>query len=94
MSQVSLLLSQYHRLLTHTLNDKERYHKEEREYRDKMHNLRQQMEKLEEKIMEQGPAWQESPRLLQAGYRQKVGNDERRGEEEATSKYPGPVGAA
>jgi len=53
MSQVSLLLSQYHDLLTQTLDDKEHYHVEEREYSDKMNNLRRQKEKLEEKIMEQ-----------------------------------------
>merc|ERR1711874_88491 len=53
MSQVSLLLSQYHDLLTQTLDDKEHYHEEEREYSDKVHNLRRQKEKLEEKIMEQ-----------------------------------------
>ena len=40
MSQVSLLLSQYHDLLTQTLDDKEHYHEEEREYSDKMNNLR------------------------------------------------------
>jgi len=53
MSQVSLLLSQYHDLLTQTLDDKEHFHEEEREYSDKMNNLRRQKEKLEEKIMEQ-----------------------------------------
>ena len=53
MSQVSLLLSQYHDLLTQTLDDKDHYHEEEREYSDKVHNLRRQKEKLEEKIMEQ-----------------------------------------
>ena len=53
MSQVSLLLSQYHDLLTQTLDDKEHYHEEEREYSERMNNLRRQKEKLEEKIMEQ-----------------------------------------
>ena len=38
--QVSLLLYQYHDLLTQTLDDKEHYHEEEREYSDKMNNLR------------------------------------------------------
>merc|ERR1719154_302129 len=52
MSQVSLLLSQYHDLLSQTLDDKEHFHEEEREYSDKMNNLRRQKEKLEEKIME------------------------------------------
>lgn len=53
MSQVSLLLYQYHELLTQTLDDKEHFHEEERGYTDKMNNLRRQKEKLEEKIMEQ-----------------------------------------
>ena len=35
------------------MDDKEHYHEEEREYSDKMNNLRRQKEKLEEKIMEQ-----------------------------------------
>merc|ERR1711902_183373 len=39
MSQVSLLLSQYHDLLTQTLDDKEHYHEEEREYSEIVHSL-------------------------------------------------------
>merc|ERR1712200_217825 len=42
MSQVSLLLYQYHELLTQTLDDKEHFHEEERGYTDKMNNLRRQ----------------------------------------------------
>ena len=53
MSQVSVLLTQYHDLLTHTLEDREHFHNEERNYVDKMNDLRRQKEKLEEKIMEQ-----------------------------------------
>ena len=34
--QVSLLLYQYHDLLTQTLDDKEHYHEEERGYTDKV----------------------------------------------------------
>ncbi|XP_011496229.1 PREDICTED: protein Daple [Ceratosolen solmsi marchali] len=52
MDHVSLLLSQYHELLTHALEDKEHYHTEEKIYTDKMNHLRRQKEKLEEKIME------------------------------------------
>merc|ERR1712218_343064 len=53
MSQVSLLLSQYHDLLTQTMEDKEHFHEEEKYYSDRMNNLSRQKEKLEEKIMEQ-----------------------------------------
>ena len=51
--QVSLLLSQYHELLTQTMEDKEHFHEEEKYYSDRMNNLSRQKEKLEEKIMEQ-----------------------------------------
>ncbi len=53
MQQVSILLTQYHELLTQTLEDKEHFHEEEKEYTDKVNNLNRQKEKLEEKIMEQ-----------------------------------------
>ncbi|XP_075227701.1 uncharacterized protein LOC142328094 isoform X2 [Lycorma delicatula] len=52
MEHVSLLLSQYHELLTHSLEDKEHYHTEEKIFTDKLNNLYRQKEKLEEKIME------------------------------------------
>ncbi|XP_046424921.1 girdin isoform X1 [Neodiprion fabricii] len=52
MDHVSLLLSQYHELLTHSLDDKEHYHMEEKLFTDKVNNLCRQKEKLEEKIME------------------------------------------
>ena len=54
MSQLSLLFSQYQCLLTQALDDKERYHKEESKYSDKVHNLRRQKNTLEKKIMERG----------------------------------------
>lgn len=53
MSQVSLLLSQYHELLTQTMDDKEHFHEEEKYFSERMNNLCRQKEKLEEKIMEQ-----------------------------------------
>ena len=53
MSQVSILLTQYHDLLTQTLDDKEHFHEEEKVFTDRMNNLSRQKEKLEEKIMEQ-----------------------------------------
>lgn len=46
-------MTQYHELLTQTLDDKEHFHEEEKVYTDKMNNLHRQKEKLEEKIMEQ-----------------------------------------
>ncbi|XP_016840848.1 daple-like protein [Nasonia vitripennis] len=52
MEHISLLFSQYHELLTHSLDDKEHYHMEEKMYTDKMNHLHRQKEKLEEKIME------------------------------------------
>ncbi|XP_023727348.1 girdin isoform X2 [Cryptotermes secundus] len=52
MDHVSLLLSQYHELLTHSLEDKEHYHTEEKMFTDRLNNLCRQKEKLEEKIME------------------------------------------
>lgn len=52
MDHVSQLLSQYHSLLTHSLEDKQHYHLEEKLYTDKVNNLCRQKEKLEEKIME------------------------------------------
>ncbi|RZF40021.1 hypothetical protein LSTR_LSTR002424 [Laodelphax striatellus] len=52
MEHVSVLLSQYHELLTHSLEDKEHYHTEEKLFTDKLNNLCRQKEKLEEKIME------------------------------------------
>ncbi|XP_022905925.2 girdin-like [Onthophagus taurus] len=52
MDHVSQLLSQYHSLLTHSLEDKQQYHMEEKLFTDKLNNLCRQKEKLEEKIME------------------------------------------
>ncbi|KAJ8919185.1 hypothetical protein NQ315_012173, partial [Exocentrus adspersus] len=52
MDHVSQLLSQYHSLLTHSLEDKQNFHIEEKIYTDKVNNLCRQKEKLEEKIME------------------------------------------
>jgi chromosome segregation ATPase len=52
MDHVSQLLSQYHELLTHSLEDKQHYHAEEKIFTDKVNDLKRQKEKLEEKIME------------------------------------------
>lgn len=52
MDHVSQLLTQYHELLTHSLDDKQHYHDEEKQFSDRMNNLSRQKEKLEEKIIE------------------------------------------
>ncbi|XP_058796808.1 girdin [Phymastichus coffea] len=52
MDHISKLFGQYHELLTHSLEDKEHYHMEEKIYTDKVNHLHRQKEKLEEKIME------------------------------------------
>lgn len=52
MDHVSQLLTQYHELLGHSLDDKQHYHDEEKLFTDKVNNLYRQKEKLEEKIME------------------------------------------
>lgn len=52
MEHVSTILAQYHELLTHSLDDKQHYHDEEKVYTDRLNNLHRQKEKLEEKIME------------------------------------------
>lgn len=52
MDHVSQLLAQYHELLTHSLEDKQHFHIEEKMFTDKVNDLRRQKEKLEEKIME------------------------------------------
>ncbi|XP_037906855.1 girdin isoform X1 [Hermetia illucens] len=52
MDNVSQLLTQYHELLTHSLEDKQHYHDEEKNYTDRVNSLNRQKEKLEEKIME------------------------------------------
>ncbi|XP_017476711.1 PREDICTED: daple-like protein isoform X3 [Rhagoletis zephyria] len=52
MDNVSQLLSQYHELLSHSLEDKQHFREEEKSYTERLHNLSRQKEKLEEKIME------------------------------------------
>lgn len=52
MDHVSCLLTQYHELLAHSMEDKQHYHQEEKMFADKLNNLCRQKEKLEEKIME------------------------------------------
>ena len=52
MDHVTVLLSQYHELLTQTIDDKEHFHEEEKMLCERVNNLARQKEKLEEKIMD------------------------------------------
>lgn len=52
MDHVSQILTQYQDLLTNSLDDKQHFHDEEKQFNDKVNHLHRQKEKLEEKIME------------------------------------------
>ncbi|KAG7203145.1 hypothetical protein KM043_010265 [Ampulex compressa] len=52
MDHITELFKQYHELLIHSLEDKEHYHLEEKNYTDQVNHLYRQKEKLENKIME------------------------------------------
>ncbi|KAL7299561.1 hypothetical protein TKK_0007639 [Trichogramma kaykai] len=52
MDQVTLVFTQYHELLQHSLEDREQHYMEEKIYTDKVNHLHRQKEKLEEKIMD------------------------------------------
>ena len=53
VNQVSILLAQYHELLSQTLEEKDHFHEETKNFSDKLNNLKRQKEILEDKIMEQ-----------------------------------------
>lgn len=53
MDHASILLAQYQELFTHSLEDNQHYHAEEKHFADRVNELRRQKEKLEEKIMDQ-----------------------------------------
>uniref|UniRef100_A0A673YW01 Coiled-coil domain containing 88C n=1 Tax=Salmo trutta TaxID=8032 RepID=A0A673YW01_SALTR len=53
LSQIQMLSQQNQTLLERTMESKELYHEEQKQYIDKLNSLRRQKEKLEEKIMDQ-----------------------------------------
>ncbi|EFX61702.1 hypothetical protein DAPPUDRAFT_121141 [Daphnia pulex] len=53
INQVSVLLTLYHELLSQTLEEKNHFHEETKNFSDKINHLKRQKEILEDKIMEQ-----------------------------------------
>uniref|UniRef100_T1JB57 HOOK N-terminal domain-containing protein n=1 Tax=Strigamia maritima TaxID=126957 RepID=T1JB57_STRMM len=89
MAQVSTLLTQYHELLTLSLEDKEHFHEEEKSFADKLNNLRRQKEKLEEKIMEQYRRMDNySPKKYRRGFGANLVRKVRRAGSELMNRVP------
>ncbi|XP_077461970.1 girdin-like isoform X2 [Stigmatopora argus] len=61
LSQIDTLMLQNRTLLEQTMESKDLFHLEERQYIDKLNDLRRQKEKLEEKIMDQYRFYEPSP---------------------------------
>uniref|UniRef100_A0A4W6C1N1 Coiled-coil domain containing 88Aa n=1 Tax=Lates calcarifer TaxID=8187 RepID=A0A4W6C1N1_LATCA len=61
LSQIETLMLQNRTLLEQTMESKDLFHVEERQYIDKLNDLRRQKEKLEEKIMDQYKFYEPSP---------------------------------
>ncbi|XP_077574792.1 girdin-like isoform X2 [Stigmatopora nigra] len=61
LSQIDTLMLQNRTLLEQTMESKDLFHLEERQYIDKLNELRRQKEKLEEKIMDQYKFYEPSP---------------------------------
>nr|XP_057939203.1 girdin-like isoform X2 [Doryrhamphus excisus] len=61
LSQIDTLMLQNRTLLEQTMESKDLFHIEERQYIDKLNDLRRQKEKLEEKIMDQYRFYEPSP---------------------------------
>ncbi|XP_054635893.1 girdin-like isoform X1 [Dunckerocampus dactyliophorus] len=61
LSQIDTLMLQNRALLEQTMESKDLFHIEERQYIDKLNDLRRQKEKLEEKIMDQYRFYEPSP---------------------------------
>ncbi|KAM3864564.1 girdin-like [Diretmus argenteus] len=62
LSQIQTLMLQNRTLLEQTMESKDLFHVEQRQYIDKLNELRRQKEKLEEKIMDQYKFYNPSPR--------------------------------
>ncbi|XP_053183082.1 girdin-like [Scomber japonicus] len=61
LTQIETLMLQNRTLLEQTMESKDLFHVEERQYIDKLNDLRRQKEKLEEKIMDQYKFYEPSP---------------------------------
>ncbi|XP_069561069.1 girdin isoform X2 [Brachyistius frenatus] len=61
LNQIETLMLQNRTLLEQTMQSKDLFHVEERQYIDKLNDLRRQKEKLEEKIMDQYKFYEPSP---------------------------------
>uniref|UniRef100_A0A3B3SCN6 Coiled-coil domain containing 88C n=1 Tax=Paramormyrops kingsleyae TaxID=1676925 RepID=A0A3B3SCN6_9TELE len=62
LSQIQMLSQQNQTLLERTMESKEMYHEEQKQYIDKLNSLRRQKEKLEEKIMDQYKFYDPTPK--------------------------------
>ncbi|XP_035269604.1 protein Daple [Anguilla anguilla] len=62
LSQIQILSQQNQTLLERTMESKELYHEEQKQYIDKLNALRRQKEKLEEKIMDQYKFYDPAPK--------------------------------
>ncbi|CAL1290097.1 unnamed protein product [Larinioides sclopetarius] len=62
MSHLSMLLGQYHELLYQVISEQNQYRKEENSFREKLRELCQQKEKLEQRILDHSSKLQKSPK--------------------------------
>ncbi|XP_052001582.1 protein Daple [Xyrauchen texanus] len=62
LSQIQMLSQQNQTLLERTMESKELYHEEQKQYIDKLNSLRRHKEKLEEKIMDQYKFYDPTPK--------------------------------
>ncbi|KAI5616765.1 protein Daple isoform X2 [Silurus asotus] len=62
LSQIQILSQQNQTLLERSMESKELYHEEQKQYIDKLNSLRRQKEKLEEKIMDQYKFYDPTPK--------------------------------